>query len=223
MKWDIQEEAKSWLKEDRTSIIHRNKKVPVSTEQKSQSACSTVILTSVHLHTDDEMHSCSTSCSHVLKILSRNERESYQWLHQRTAFHQQSGGTLSETEITQAVGISIASSVEWSSALLLVVSDILSSVEYYGSIRWCDNVVIVKIGKLCVIMDVILLEWSYHDDTFICMIAMPGSWVTPFWAEMNVQMTSHSVLVSATKSGKESNGRFLSFDIRDDVVIWSTE
>ena len=90
-------------------------------------------------------------------------------------FHQQSGGTLSETEITQAVGISIASSVEWSSALLLVVSDILSSVEYCGSIRWCDNVVIVKIGKLCVIMDVILLKWSYHDDTFICMIVMPGS------------------------------------------------
>ena len=147
----------------------------MSTEQESQSACDTVILTSDHLVSYDDTNSRSTSCSHVLKILLRNERENHQWLHQRAVFHQQSGGTLSETEITQAVGISIASSVEWSSALLLVVSDILSSVEYCGSIRWSDNVVIVKIGKLCVIMDVILLKWSYHDDTFICMIVMPGS------------------------------------------------
>ncbi len=90
-------------------------------------------------------------------------------------FHQRSGGTLSETEITQAVGISIAYSVEWSSALLLEVNDILSSVDNYGSSKWCDNAVGVKIGELCVIMDVILLEWSHHDDTFICLIAMPGS------------------------------------------------
>lgn len=90
-------------------------------------------------------------------------------------FHQQSGGTLSETERTQAVVISIASSIEWNSALLLEVSDILSSVEYYGSNRWCDNAVIVKIGELLVIMDVIVLEWSHLDDTFICLIAMLGS------------------------------------------------
>ena len=90
-------------------------------------------------------------------------------------FHQRSGGTLSETEITQAAVISIAYSVEWSSALLLELSDILSSVEYYGSSKWCDNAVGVKIGELFVIMDIILLEWSHHDDTFICLIAMPGS------------------------------------------------
>ena len=92
-------------------------------------------------------------------------------------FHQRSGGTLSETEITQAVGISIAYSVEWSSALLLEVNDILSSVEYYGSMRWCDNAVIVKIGELFVIMDVILLEWRYYDSKFIYAIATSGSWV----------------------------------------------
>ena len=46
--------------------------------------------------------------------------------------------------------------------------------------------------------------------------------VKPFRAEMNVQMASHSILLSATKSGTGSNGRFLSFDIRDDVVVWST-
>ena len=147
----------------------------MSTEQESQSACDTVILTSVHLITDDDTHSCSTSCSHGLKIISRNERENHQWLHQRALFHQKSGGTLSETEITQAVGISIAYSVEWSNALLLEVNDILSSVDNYGSSKWCDNAVGVKIGELCVIMDVILLEWSHHDDTFICLIAMPGS------------------------------------------------
>lgn len=90
-------------------------------------------------------------------------------------FHQRSGGTLSETEITQAVGISIAYSVEWSNALLLEVNDILSSVDNYGSSKWCDNAVGVKIGELFVIMDIILLEWSHHDDTFICLIAMPGS------------------------------------------------
>ena len=45
----------------------------------------------------------------------------------------------------------------------------------------------------------------------------------PFSAEMNVQMTSHSILLSGTKSGTESNGRFLSFDVRDDVVVWNTE
>lgn len=92
-------------------------------------------------------------------------------------FHQRSGGTLSETEITQAVVISIASSVEWSSALPLEVNDIPSSVEYYGSNRWCDNAVIVKIGELLVIMDVILLEWRYYDSKFIYAIATSGSWV----------------------------------------------
>lgn len=147
----------------------------MSTEQESQSACDTVILTSVHLHTDDDTHSCSTSCSHGLKIISRNERENHQWLHQRALFHQKSGGTLSETEITPAVVISIASSVEWNSALLLEVSDIPSSVEYYGSNRWCDNAVSVKIGELYAIMDVILLEWIHYDDTFIRLIVMPGS------------------------------------------------
>lgn len=92
-------------------------------------------------------------------------------------FHQRSGGTLSETEITQAAVISIAYSVEWSSALLLELSDILSSVEYYGSSKWCDNAVGVKIGELCVIMDVILLEWRYYDSKFIYAIATSGSWV----------------------------------------------
>lgn len=149
----------------------------MSTEQESQSACGTVILTSVHLITDNNTHSRSTGCSHGLKILSRNERENHQWLHQRAVFHQRSGGTLSETEITQAVGISIAYSVEWSSALLLEVNDILFSVQYYGSIRWCDNAVIVKIGELLVIMDVILLEWRYYDSKFIYAIATSGSWV----------------------------------------------
>lgn len=134
-----------------------------------------MILTSVHLITDDNTHSPSTGCSHGLKILSRNERENHQWLHQRAVFHQQSGGTLSETEITQAVGISVTSSVEWSSALLLEVNDILSSVDSYGSSKWCDNAVGVKIGEWCVIVDVILHEWSHHDGTFTCMIDMPGS------------------------------------------------
>lgn len=40
---------------------------------------------------------------------------------------------------------------------------------------------------------------------------------------MNMQMTSHSVLLSMARSGTESNGRFPSFGIRDDVVVWSTE
>ena len=91
----------------------------MNTERDSQSACDPVILTSILLITEGDSHSCSMSCSHVLKMLSQVERENHQWLHQRAVFHQKSGGGVFRIEIKRSVILYIASLAEWSGSLFL--------------------------------------------------------------------------------------------------------
>ena len=91
----------------------------MNTERDSQSECDPVILTSILLITEGDLHSCSMSCSHVFKMLSQIEWENHQWLHQRAVFHQKSGGEVCVTKFMQPVFLSIASLAEWSGSLFL--------------------------------------------------------------------------------------------------------